>query len=147
LPPEVLAQKFQSSYSAARAALLEAWKVFKIERSWFVSAFCQPVWEWILVDAIREGLIEAPGFQDPLKRQAYLQAEWTGTEMESIDPLKEAKASEVEVQAGLRTRRSIVESQGRDFDKHIREYEAEKKIFTEPVEQSFSNGEDESTDT
>jgi lambda family phage portal protein len=139
LPPEVLAQKFQSSYSAARAALLEAWKVFKIERSWFVSAFCQPVWEWILVDAIREGLLEAPGFQDPLKRQAYLQAEWTGTEMESIDPLKEAKASEVEVQAGLRTRRSIVESQGRDFDKHVREYESEKEIFAPPVIPANSN--------
>ncbi|HYX35784.1 MAG TPA: phage portal protein [Oligoflexus sp.] len=129
LPPEVLAQKFQSSYSAARAALLEAWKAFKIRRVWFVTGLCQPVWEWVITDAIREGMLDAPGFNDPLKRQAYLQTQWTGTEMESIDPLKDARANEVEVNAGLRTRRSIVESQGRDFDKHIREYKAERSTF------------------
>jgi capsid protein len=51
--------------------------------------------------------------------------------MGSIDPLKDAKANEVEVSAGLRTRRSIVESQGRDFDKHVRDHEAEKRTFSE----------------
>lgn len=131
LPPEVLAQKFQSSYSAARAALLEAWKAFKIRRAWFVAAVCQPVWEWVVTDAIRDGLLDAPGFEDPLVRQAYLQTQWTGTEMESIDPLKEAKANETEVSAGLRSRRSIIESQGRDFDKHVRECSDERGIFTD----------------
>jgi capsid protein len=52
--------------------------------------------------------------------------------MGSIDPLKDAKASEVEVNAGLRTRRSIVESQGRDFDKHVRDHESEKRTFQMP---------------
>jgi lambda family phage portal protein len=134
LPPEVLAQRFQSSYSAARGALLEAWKAFKIKRAWFSSGFCQPVWEWVITDAIRDGLLEAPGFfDDPLKRQAYLQTSWTGTEMESIDPLKEAKANQVEVEAGLRTRRSIIESQGRDYDKHKREYEEEETFFANNI--------------
>ncbi|HYX32284.1 MAG TPA: hypothetical protein VE954_04170 [Oligoflexus sp.] len=132
-----LAQKFQSSYSATREALLEAWKAFKIRRVWFVTGLCQPVWEWVITDAIREGMLEAPGFNDPLKRQAYLQTQWTGTEMESIDPLKDAKANEVEVNAGLRKRRSIVESQGRDYDKHRREYEEEKGDFHGPGKSSF----------
>ncbi len=49
--------------------------------------------------------------------------------MESIDPLKEAKANEVEVDTGVRSRRSIIEGQVRDFDKHVREYQEELKIF------------------
>ena len=38
-------------------------------------------------------------------------------QMESIDPLKEAKANEVEIETGAKSRRFIVESQGWDFDK------------------------------
>jgi lambda family phage portal protein len=131
LPYEVLTQHYSSSYSAARAAILEAWKTFKVWRAWLVAEFCQPVWEWVISDAIERGLIDASGFDDPLKRHGWLSTQWAGTEMGSIDPLKDAKASEVEVNAGLRTRRSIVESQGRDFDKHVRDYESEKEAFQE----------------
>jgi lambda family phage portal protein len=133
LPYEVLTQHYSSSYSAARAAILEAWKSFKVWRAWLVSEFCQPVWEWVISDAIERGLLDAPGFEDPLKRHGWLSTQWAGTEMGSIDPLKDAKANEVEVSAGLRTRRSIVESQGRDFDKHVRDHEAEKRTFSENV--------------
>jgi lambda family phage portal protein len=133
LPYEVLTQHYSSSYSAARAAILEAWKSFKVWRSWLVAEFCQPAWEWVISDAIERGLIDAPGFDDPLKRQAWLSTQWAGTEMGSIDPLKDAKANDVEVNAGLRTRRSIVESQGRDFDKHVRDYGTEKLTFEQPT--------------
>ncbi|MDQ3231047.1 MAG: phage portal protein [Pseudobdellovibrionaceae bacterium] len=129
IPYEVLTQHFSSSYSAARAAILEAWKVFRVRRAWLVTEFCQPVWEWILTDAIRDGLLEAPGFDDPLKRQAYFAAQWCGTEMEAIDPLKEAKANQTEIETGVKSRRFIVESQGRDYDKQQQEYEEEAKIF------------------
>lgn len=132
LPYEVLTKHYSSSYSAARAAILEAWKSFKVWRAWLVPEFCQPVWEWVISDAIERDLLDAPGFADPLKRHGWLSTQWAGTEMGSIDPLKDAKASEVEVKAGLRTRRSIVESQGRDFDKHVRDHEAEKRAFEEP---------------
>ncbi|MDQ3231869.1 MAG: hypothetical protein M3Q07_08625, partial [Pseudobdellovibrionaceae bacterium] len=71
-------------------------------------------------------------FEDPLKRHSYLCTQWAGTEMGSIDPLKEAKAHEVEILSGVKSRRSIVESQGRDFDKQAREHEVEKNIFSDP---------------
>jgi lambda family phage portal protein len=140
IPYEVLTQHFSSSYSAARAAILEAWKVFKVRRAWLVSEFCQPVWEWVIADAIESGLLDAPGFDDPLKRHAWLSAQWCGTEMEAIDPLKEAKASETEIAIGVKSRRFIVESQGRDFDKQIQEYEEENKIFSDPAAQSQNMG-------
>jgi lambda family phage portal protein len=133
LPYEVLTQHFQSSYSAARAAILEAWKAFKVMRAWIVSDLCQFIWEWVISDAIADDLLAAPGFEDPFKRRLYLRTQWNGTEMESIDPLKEAKANETDINSGIKSRRYIVESQGRDFDKHQREYEEEKAIFQEPA--------------
>ncbi len=134
LPYEVMTQHFSSSYSAARAAILEAWKAFKVWRSWLVAEFCQPVWEWVITDAIEKGLLSAPGFDDPLKRHAFLATQWAGTEMGSIDPLKEAKAHEVEILSSVKSRRSIVESQGRDFDKNARECSEERLTF--PLEAS-----------
>ncbi len=51
--------------------------------------------------------------------------------MESVDSLKESKSNECEINNGIRSRRSIVEGQGRNFDKHLRELQSEKMIFIE----------------
>ncbi len=123
LPFEVLVQHFQSSYSASRAALLEAWKLYKLRRTWFVREFTQKVYEWIIDEAIMRGMLQVPGFDDPFKRQIYLSAEWIGPCMQSIDPLKDAKAEEVRLSIGVQSRRCIVEEQGRDFEKLKREIE------------------------
>ncbi len=126
LPPEVLTQHFQSSYSAARGAILEAWKAYKTRRSWLVAEFCQPVWEWLITEAVLRGLISAPGFEDPFKRRIYLSTEWIGSTMASIDPLKDAKADEVNITKNRTvSRRSVVERDGRDFEKLKREIENE----------------------
>jgi capsid protein len=82
---------------------------------------CQPVYEWIIQEAIAIGMLEAPGFNDPFKRRIYLSAEWIGASMQSIDPLKDAKADEVRLNSGVASRRSIVEEQGRDYEKMKRE--------------------------
>ena len=61
VPHEVLTKHFQASYSAARAALLDAWRTFRIRRDWLARRFCQPVYEEWLADAVASGLISAPG--------------------------------------------------------------------------------------
>ncbi|MDQ3232082.1 MAG: phage portal protein, partial [Pseudobdellovibrionaceae bacterium] len=130
LPPEVLTQHFQSSYSAARGAILEAWKAYKIRRAWLVSEFCQPVYEWIVTEAVLRGMLQAPGFENPFKRRLYLASEWIGSTMSSIDPLKDAKADEVKITRNMtESRRSVVERDGRDYEKLKREIEDEKIYF------------------
>ncbi len=95
LPYEVLVKNFLSSYSASRAALLDAWKFFKKRRKWLANNFCQPVYEVWLAEAIALGRIDAPGFfLDPMVRKAYCGALWHGDGPGSIDPLKEANAVE-----------------------------------------------------
>ena len=53
VPYELLLKHFSASYSASRAALLEAWKMFRKRREWFVSNFTQPVYG----EFLREGYL------------------------------------------------------------------------------------------
>jgi lambda family phage portal protein len=104
LPFEILVKHFTSSYSAARAALLEAWKFYSNRRHWLASGFCQPVFEAWMDEAVSLGRVSAPGyFADPSLRTAYLGCEWVGDSPGSIDPVKEAAAAEKRLEIGVST--------------------------------------------
>lgn len=105
IPADLLMMSFNSSYSASRAALLEAWKAFRMRRQWLVKDFCEPVYELWLTEAVALGRIKAPGFlTDPLIRRAYLRAEWIGPSQGQLDPVKEVNAAVVAIENGLSTR-------------------------------------------
>jgi lambda family phage portal protein len=102
LPFEVLIKHFTASYSAARAALLQAWQVFRLRRDFMATQFCQPVYEAFLEEAIASGRVDAPGFfDDPVIRAAYVAANWVGDAPSQIDPLKEIQAAELRLQVGV----------------------------------------------
>lgn len=104
VPFEMLIKHFTSSYSASRAAIIEAWRSTMRRRTWLVSSFCQPIYEWIVEEAVARGLLNAPGFFDnPLVRQAYCSAEWTGPSMGSLDPQSDVDAAEKRVELGIST--------------------------------------------
>lgn len=104
IPYEVLMRRFTASYSASRAAIELAWAAFRMMRSWFVDEFAQPIYEWVLVDAVLSGLLPAPGFfEDPLARIAYCTAEWVGPTAPQVDPVKEATAAQLRIAARLST--------------------------------------------
>lgn len=102
LPFEVLTKHFTASYSAARAALIEAWKFFLSQRSWLASNFCQPVYEAWLTEAVALGRVYAPGFlTDPAIRAAYCRGQWIGPARGQINELDEMKAADLRVKMGL----------------------------------------------
>lgn len=104
LPFEVLVKHFTASYSAARSALLEAWKFYRNRRAWLSENFCQPIYEIWLAEAVARGTVDAPGFfSDPLLRYAYCYASWHGDGPGSIDPSKEADAVEKRLKIHLTT--------------------------------------------
>lgn len=105
IPADLLLKSFNASYSASRAALLEAWKAFKMRRVWFVNDFCKPIYEAWLDEAVARGRINAPGFfSDPLIRLAYLGADWIGPSQGMLDPTKEITAETLAVAQGFSTR-------------------------------------------
>lgn len=104
LPYEILVKHFTSSYSAARAALLEAWRFFLRCRAWLAEEYCQPIWEEVISEAIARGRLAAPGFfADPLVRMAYLGCEWTGDAPGQLDENKAITAASARIKEGVST--------------------------------------------
>ena len=117
IPQELLSKQFNASYSASKAALLDAWVYFRGVRTWLARSFCQPVYETWLTEAVAAGRIAAPGFfSDPLLRWAYTRASWHGDSMGSISPKDEVAAYTSAIDARLMTReRAVWELFGTDF--------------------------------
>ncbi len=104
IPFEILIKHFTASYSAAQAALVEAWKTFSTRRKWISTTFCKPVYEMVITEAIAKGILDAPGFfSDPFVRKAYLGVEWIGAPRGQIDQLKEIRAADYRVKMGVST--------------------------------------------
>lgn len=121
LPYDVLIKEFNSSYSASRGALLEAWEAFRMRRKWFVDRFCQPVYESWLAEAVARGRINAPGFfSDPLVRAAWCGARWIGPVQGSLDPKKEAEANLLLIDHAIKTHEQVTrETSGGDWEENV----------------------------
>ena len=118
LPAEVVLKTFNASYSASRAALLQAEDEFKARRAAFVNDFCRPIYEQFLTEAIALGRIDAPGFfDDPVIHQAYLNADWLSQKNNVLDPAKEVQAAILRINNGLSTKEiEVANLSGRDYD-------------------------------
>lgn len=129
IPYDVLSKEYNSSYSAARAALLDAWEEFRMRRKWFVNDFCKPVYEVWLSEAVARGRIQAPGFfDDPAIRAAWCGARWIGPSQGSIDPLKEAQAAVLQIQHALKTHEQVTtELSGGDWDANVEQLTVENE--------------------
>lgn len=130
-PYEVLMKNFNSSYSASRAAMLQAWEEYKLRRKWFARDFCQPIYEVWLMEAVATGRIEAPGFfDDPLIRKAWCNADWFGPTMSILDPVKDMNGSTLRVENGVSTReREAAEMTGTDLEENIAQLAFEKQLM------------------
>lgn len=110
LPYELLIKHFTASYSASRAALETAWQFFRRRRAWLAARFCQPIYEWVIEEAVARGRLTARGFfSDPLIRHAWCRANWVGSARISLDPLKDANADKTNLENCTTTRERIIQ--------------------------------------
>lgn len=103
IPAEVLTKVFNTSYTAAQAAFLEAWRFFKNKREWLAEGMCQGIYELFLTEAVASGRVSAPGFigGDPLIREAWLGSDWVGDAPGHIRETEAISAAIMRIEAGL----------------------------------------------
>ena len=133
IPYELLMKRFNSSYTASKGALEEAWKMFNMYRDWLATDFCQPVYEEWLTEAVAKGRIKAPGFfTDSVIRKAYCGAKWNGPAKGMLDPVKEVTAAEKRVQNGFSTRSDeTMQMTGTSYYNNIEQLKHEEKELRE----------------
>lgn len=123
IPKEVLIKKYESNYTAARAALLDFWRTVRVYRTRFNASFNQPIYEQWLSEAVAAGRIEAPGFfDDPAVRQAWCGCSWMGASMGHVDPLKEVNAAATRIANNITTQeQEASEYNGNDWSANVRQ--------------------------
>lgn len=133
IPYELLMNHFEASYSASRAALLEAWKMFKMRRKWLASKFCQPIYEEWFKEAVIKGYITAPGiygiFTDQRILKAFTKSEWHGPAQGLLNPVQEIQASMMAIEGGLTTREKETAERGMDFDNVVQQLSREQEML------------------
>lgn len=116
LPLELVLKDFsRSTYSAARAAVLEARRFFKCDQMWLAQRLCLPCWEWLMEEAwLREDLPAVDLFGE--EREDWLKASWIAPGWGWVDPVKEVNSSTLAIEGGLSTLADECAAQGRDWE-------------------------------
>lgn len=133
ISPEVLMKKFGQNFSASRGALNETWRSFMMRRKWFINDFCQQIYELWFAEAVSKGRIPAPGFfTDPLIRNAYTNATWTGPAQGCLNPAQEVSAAVQRIQNGLSTHEDeCAAMNGSDYEDNVRTLTNENERLAE----------------
>lgn len=145
VPPEVALQKYNSNYSASRAAINGWGYVVDIDREDFSEAFYKPFYSLWLEHEILKNKIQAPKFIEALMKndfmiiESYTQCRFIGKNMPHIDPLKEIKAIRAmlgdEDQTPLISREQATENlNAGQWDENYNKNIEESKIFIKTTE-------------
>jgi len=103
IPPEVALSKYDSNFSASRAALKDWEHTINVEREGFSFQFYQKVYKGWLELEILKNKIQAPGYLIGLSDEnymligAYTNARFVGNNVPHIDPLKEVQAERLKL--------------------------------------------------
>lgn len=116
IPVEVALMKFNQNYSASRATLIMFWRLIGIWKAEMESDFLNPTFEMWLSEEIAAGKIQAPGWNNPTMRAAWLSCNWIGAPMPNIDPMRTAKSDQMYMEMRATTGKRIArEYNGSDW--------------------------------
>jgi hypothetical protein len=105
----------QANYSSLREGKLEFRKrIEQFQHGTLVFQLCRAVWQRWLRDAVLADALELPGFaENPVR---YFAVKWIPPKWDWVDPLKDRKAEIEAIEAGLKSRSDVIESEGYDAE-------------------------------
>lgn len=139
IPPNVAMSKYDSNFSASRAALKDWEHTLNVERASFSFQFNRPVYNLWLDIEVMKNKVQAPGYITAFMQSnrtvldAWRNARFAGANVPHIDPLKEVNAERAKLgDAGknlpLTTLEAATEAlNSGDSDNNMRQYSEELK--------------------
>lgn len=133
IPLEIILGQFVSSYSASRAAMISMQKFVNPERELFENSFCNPIRNQVITWGILQGDIIIPEFWE--NRTSILECRWIGDPVMSVDPIKDAKAKILMIDAFLLDREKAAMDLGNgDFNTIVNNLKKEKELLVDLIE-------------
>lgn len=90
-----------------------------VQWNFVIPMICQPMWDWFCEAAFLAGLIDSP----------EIDVEWNTPRMYSADPEKDARATVIEIRAGLKTLPEAIAERGRNPTEVLDEIQASNKAL------------------
>lgn len=116
----------QANYSSLRAELVEfRRRVEQLQHGVVAHQLCRPVWARWLETAVLSGALDLPDFARSPAR--YRPVNWIPPRWDWVDPLKDIQAQVLAMEAGIISRRKVVEATGYDVEEIDRENAADAK--------------------
>jgi len=110
----------QANYSSLRAELVEfRRRVEQLQHGVVAHQLCRPVWARWLETAVLSGALEITDFARSPAR--YRPVNWIPPRWDWVDPLKDIQAQVLAMEAGIVSRRKVVEATGYDVEEIDRE--------------------------
>lgn len=119
LPYEPFARDYrQSTYSSARASMLEGWRYYMGRRKIIASRFATHLFVLAFEEALVRGELRLPrgasrGFYEA--KASWCNCEWIGAGRLAIDGLKEVKEAVLRIESGLSTYEKEIALLGEDY--------------------------------
>lgn len=119
VPPEVFTQNWKGfNYSNARTVLLQFWATCIGRTGYLVDHLCHPVWENLAREFVWKGLVPAGAFDR--RTDDFMRSSWIPSVYRKwVDPLKESKGKEVDVNNNFDTLTDVLAEQGKDIDETL----------------------------
>lgn len=112
------------NYSSIRAGLLEEREAWKSTQTWFIEHFLEPVFREWLAYALLSDALQLPA----TKETKFRSIEWKPRRWAWVDPLKDSQANVLQVENGLKSRRSIVSEAGGDYEVTLEEIAQDQEL-------------------
>ncbi len=136
VPPEIFTQNWKGfNYSNARTVLLQFWATCIERTHYLTNHLCIPVWENVGRAMVAHGLVQAQGFDR--RPDDYLRSAWIPSVYRRwVDPLKESKGRENDVNNNFDTLTDVCAEQGRDVDE-VLETRARELVRIKELEEKY----------
>lgn len=99
LPAEILKLSFNSSYSASRAAIIQAGQKYSQVRTHFIARFARPVFEVFAYETLRESVGDDAALY--LSKALGSEVIWRAPKLAALDPKVELEAYKLAMELGL----------------------------------------------
>lgn len=119
IPREVATHKYgDMSYATARAAMMDAWRVFNYRQTLECRHLAEPCWEMLQEEAYLRGHLgmDMPDFY--LHRQAWCRCRWIPQRKGFLDLLKEMQGQVLGLKYNILNHADIDGEQGHDWEEH-----------------------------
>jgi len=118
-----------ATFSSARAAALEERRFYRWIQQILLYKLNMPIWREFILSCFASGTINMPAYKN--NPQRYEAVRWIAPGWEWVDPLKEAKAAETELELGITTRSKLAASRGEDIEDVFQELAREQARIKE----------------